>query len=183
MTRAELEHAIRAACDVTGDTEVVVFGSQAILGQFPDAPAAVRVSVEVDIAPKHFSELVDAVDGALGELSPFHDQWGFYVHGLPIEAATLPPDWELRAVSIRNANTRYNTGWCVEAHDLAASKLVAFREKDRAFVSVLLAEEMVSAGELLKRIALLPISAVRRRELTVWVLAISQSGGLGPLQP
>ena len=32
MTRAELEHAIRAACDVSGDDEVYVFGSQAILG-------------------------------------------------------------------------------------------------------------------------------------------------------
>lgn len=38
MTREELEHAIRAACDVSGDDEVYVFGSQAILGQYPDAP-------------------------------------------------------------------------------------------------------------------------------------------------
>jgi hypothetical protein len=35
MTREELEHAIRAACDVSGDDEVYVFGSQAILGQYP----------------------------------------------------------------------------------------------------------------------------------------------------
>lgn len=40
MTRSELEHAIRAACDVADETELWVFGSQAILGQFPDAPAA-----------------------------------------------------------------------------------------------------------------------------------------------
>jgi hypothetical protein len=38
MTRLELEHAIRASCDVAGDDEVYVFGSQAILGQYPDAP-------------------------------------------------------------------------------------------------------------------------------------------------
>jgi hypothetical protein len=37
MTREQLEHAIRAACDVTGDNEVYVFGSQAILGQYPEA--------------------------------------------------------------------------------------------------------------------------------------------------
>ena len=49
MTRAELEHAIRAACDIAKDTAVVVFGSQAILGQFPDAPAGLRQSVEVDL--------------------------------------------------------------------------------------------------------------------------------------
>ena len=38
MTRQELEHAIRAACDVADDDAVYVFGSQAILGQVPDAP-------------------------------------------------------------------------------------------------------------------------------------------------
>jgi hypothetical protein len=40
MTREELEHAIRAACDAAGDTEVWVFGSQSILGQHPEAPEA-----------------------------------------------------------------------------------------------------------------------------------------------
>jgi len=38
MTREQLEHAIRAACMVTEDSEIWVFGSQAILGEFPDAP-------------------------------------------------------------------------------------------------------------------------------------------------
>jgi len=32
MTRDQLEHAIRASCEVTGDTELYIFGSQAILG-------------------------------------------------------------------------------------------------------------------------------------------------------
>jgi hypothetical protein len=53
MTRAELEHAIRAACDVAEDDEVYVFGSQAILGQYPDAPVVLRQSAETDIAPVH----------------------------------------------------------------------------------------------------------------------------------
>jgi hypothetical protein len=49
MTREELEHAIRAVCDIAGEEEVVVFGSQAILGQFPDAPEELRQSAEADI--------------------------------------------------------------------------------------------------------------------------------------
>ncbi len=48
MTRSELEHAIRAACDVSGDHEVYVFGSQAILGQYPEAPERLRQSAEAD---------------------------------------------------------------------------------------------------------------------------------------
>jgi hypothetical protein len=78
MTRSELEHAIRAACDVADDTEVWVFGSQSILGQFPDAPAVLRQSAEADIAPRNHPERVDQIDGALGELSQFHRTHGFY---------------------------------------------------------------------------------------------------------
>ena len=58
MSRDQLEHAIRAACDVSGDTEVWVFGSQAILGEHPDAPESLRMSVEADIAPKNLPDRV-----------------------------------------------------------------------------------------------------------------------------
>ena len=44
MTRDQLEHAIRAACDVSEDTELWIFGSQAILGEFPDAPKSLHSS-------------------------------------------------------------------------------------------------------------------------------------------
>ena len=90
MTRAELEHAIRAACDVAGDDEVFVFGSQAILGQYPDAHEALRQSAEADISPVRAVDKVDDIDACLGELSPFHEAYGFYVHGVSIEAAVLP---------------------------------------------------------------------------------------------
>jgi len=42
MTRDELEHAIRAACRVAQDEDLWVFGSQAILGEFPNAPPSLR---------------------------------------------------------------------------------------------------------------------------------------------
>lgn len=51
MTRDELEHAIRAACDAAGVDSVLVFGSQAILGQLPEPPESLTVSIEVDIMP------------------------------------------------------------------------------------------------------------------------------------
>ena len=66
MTRDQLEHAIRAACDVADDTEVWVFGSQAILGEFPDAPEDLRTSIEVDMQPKNQPDKAYLVDGALG---------------------------------------------------------------------------------------------------------------------
>ena len=38
MKRSDLEHILRASNGVTGETEFIVIGSQAILGPFPDAP-------------------------------------------------------------------------------------------------------------------------------------------------
>lgn len=183
MTREELEHAIRAACDVAGDTTVYVFGSQAILGQFPDAPAALRQSAEADVAPVHAIHMVDEIDGNLGEGSPFHRAFGFYVHGVSIEAAVLPTGWERRAITVQNDNTGGAIGLCVEAHDLAASKLVAFRPKDTDFVRVLITEELVKPRKLLLRISQLPkrerVPAELRVRIVEWVKGIVRDLGRG----
>jgi len=44
-----------------------VFGSQSILGQHPEAPEALLLSVDVDVDPKNRPDRVDAIDGSLGE--------------------------------------------------------------------------------------------------------------------
>lgn len=170
MTREELEHAIRAACDVAGDDAVYVFGSQAILGQFPDALAVLRQSVEVDVAPVSRLDRLDDIDGSLGEGSQFHATFGFYVHGLPIEeAAKLSAGWRDRLVPVRDAAaTLGKTGLCLEAHDLAASKLAAFRDKDRDFVRVLLVEKLINPRTLATRIRTLDVPADVRRRCLHW---------------
>ncbi len=175
MTRGQLEHAIRAACDVTGDTELIIFGSQAILGSHPNAPEALRASIEIDIQPKNFPANTDLLDGALGELSQFHSTHGFYIHGVTIDSATLPAGWDERTIAVSNPRTtRGNTGHCLEAHDLAVSKLVANREKDRAFVTTLLLEKMVGGDTLLNRVEQLPLDAGRRRSISGWIRTIAE---------
>jgi glucose/arabinose dehydrogenase len=72
MTRAALEHVLRAAAALTDEVEFVVIGSQAILGQFPDAPETLRLSMKADLYPGHAPDKSDVDDGAIGELSPFH---------------------------------------------------------------------------------------------------------------
>ena len=171
MTREQLEHAIRAACEVSEDSEIWIFGSQAILGEFPDAPEDLRASIEVDVQPKNRIDKIDTIDGVLGELSIFHQTHGFYVHGLPVEeAAILPEGWKYRVTPVFDEiSTNAKTGWCVEAHDLAASKLAAYREKDRDFVRILLIEEMINAKTLIQRICTLRIDEPIRDRLVQWV--------------
>jgi hypothetical protein len=50
MRRDQLEHAIRTACQIIERPEVIVVGSQAILGSFreDELPADATMSVEVD---------------------------------------------------------------------------------------------------------------------------------------
>lgn len=71
MRRDQLEHIIRAAADITKETHFIVIGSQAILGQYPDAPGELLVSMEADLYPPANPELSDFIDGALGRDSLF----------------------------------------------------------------------------------------------------------------
>ena len=52
MRRSELEHLIRAAGAIADEPQIVVIGSQAVLAQFPDAPAALLASMEADSLPE-----------------------------------------------------------------------------------------------------------------------------------
>ncbi len=165
MKRSELEHAIRAAGDIAADAELIVIGSQAILASFPDAHPDLTQSLEADLYPKNFPERSDLIDGAIGELSPFHHTFGFYVRGVGPETATLPAGWNRRLVRVKNANTGGCTAWCLEPHDLAASKLAAGREQDHDFVHALLRHKYVEPGTLRRRLGKLPVSPARRRHL------------------
>ena len=151
MTRSELEHVIRAAGAVSDDREIVIIGSQSMLGQFPDAPAALRVSMEADVYPRNRPERVELIDGAIGEGSQFHEQFGYYAQGVGEATATLPDGWRDRLVRIRNANTGGCTGLCLEVHDLAISKYAAGREKDLAFTAALARYRMTVRKTLLER--------------------------------
>jgi hypothetical protein len=165
MTRQQLEHIIRASADIADDDEIVIIGSQSILGQFPDAPAELRVSVEADVFPKNHPERWDVIDGSIGEGSPFHETYGYYAQGVAEDTATLPAGWKERLVAVKNANTRGATGLCLEVHDLVISKYVAAREKDDHFVREAIRAGLVDESVVLARLAGTAIDAGRRGQL------------------
>ena len=153
MQRSELEHIIRASGDVAQDDEIVIIGSQSILGQFPDAPMRLLMSMEADVYPNHNPELADKVDGAIGEGSSFHELHGYYAQGVGPETAVLPSGWKDRVVVVKNENTNGIAGLCLEVHDLAISKFVAGRNKDLEFNQELIRNEMIRKDTLLTRLA------------------------------
>jgi hypothetical protein len=163
MKRSDLEHLIRAAGAIADDREIVVVGSQAILGQFPNAPSPLLMSAEADLFPLHHPEMADLIDGSIGEGSLFHESFGYYAQGVGERTAVLPSGWRDRLVRIENANTQGVTGLCLEVHDLAISKHVASREKDLEFTRELARHEMTDSKVLLKRLKETDVSTELRK--------------------
>jgi hypothetical protein len=166
MRRDQLEHAIRTACQVIDKPEVIVVGSQSILGTFREdqLPAAATMSAEVDILPiaddnDETARLADLIEGVAGEFSPFEELHGFSIDGVDLTTSALPAGWRDRLIKVQNANTAgpdgepQYAGWCLDKEDLCVAKLCAFREKDQNFVAALYRSALVNRETILARLA------------------------------
>jgi hypothetical protein len=153
MTRQQFEHIIRAAAGTAAVRDVVVIGSQAILGSYPDPPSELTESLKADRFSRDDAQRSIVIDGAIGELSLFHETFGYYAHGVDETTATLPEGWRERLVKVQTENTMGAVGWCLEPHDLAVSKLVAGRPKDVRFVETMLQTKLVSPDTVRERLA------------------------------
>ena len=172
MTRSELEHIIRAASAITNEYEIVVIGSQSILGQVPMAPETLLMSMEADVFALQQPDLSDLIDGSIGELSPFQQRFGYYAHGVSPNTAVLPEGWKERLHKIQNDNTDLKIGYCLDVHDLASSKLVAGREKDLDFVGEMFRHDIINVTTINERVAKLPIDDDHKRLLEQRITAL-----------
>ncbi len=174
MNRQQLAHVVRAAASISGDGDIVIIGSQSILGtaDVDSLPEEATMSIEADVV---FLNDIDAakadeVDGAIGELSQFHETFGYYAQGVEMSTAVLPPGWEERLETFDRPDSRPGFARCLEPHDLVVSKLVAGRHKDIAFATALIEYEFVAVATLHERAEMLdrPAAVVRRvRQLIV----------------
>ncbi len=173
MRREQLEHVLRAASTIIGERDILVIGSQAVLASVPDEllPMEATTSIEADLAffDDPVDEKADRVDGAIGELSTFHETFGYYAQGVSVATAVLPAGWRERLVTLDTPDTEPGRGLCLEPHDCVASKLVAGRSKDLAFARALLRERLVDARILVERIESLPVAPGVRTRLRAWV--------------
>ena len=149
MNRTQLEHIIRAASRIADDCEIIVIGSQAVHAQAMRLPPIAYLSQEADVYPRNYPERADDIDFAIGELSSFHETFGYYAHGVSPTTAILAEGWERRLIPLSNPNTDGATGFCLEVHDLVVSKYAAGREKDMAFNRALVRHGCVAKTTLL----------------------------------
>lgn len=165
MKRVELEHVLRVSAAITLDNSFVVVGSQAVLLEFPDAPAELLLSNELDLYPALHPERSELIDGAIGQLSMFHDTFGYYADGVGPETAVMPSDW------MTFAKLHYIgelTAVCHDLHDIAVSKCVAGRDKDAGWVRGVLRHRIITIDRLVERLQQLDASARPPGRLIAW---------------
>jgi hypothetical protein len=165
---AALAHILRSAAYIANDGDILILGSQSILGTFAEdqLPDEAVGSIEADVAffDDPGEEKSDAVDGAIGEGSPFHDTHGIYGQGVSVSTAILPRGWQDRLVPYQREDAFPGEGKCLDAHDLVISKLVAGRQKDRAFAQALVDARLISCELLFERVGMLEaVGAIKGR--------------------
>lgn len=175
MDRQQLAHLLRAACRVVDDPEIVVLGSQSILGSFDEdhLPPRATGSLEADIAFLDDPDRTkaDEVEAAIGEMSQFHREYGVYAEGIHVSTAILPDGWLGRAVRWNLQSSLPADARFLEPHDLAVAKLAAFREKDLAFVGALTHAGLLNLDLLRERAKRLPLGTDSRvvERISSWI--------------
>jgi hypothetical protein len=158
MKKHQLDRILRAAGAITGQKQFVIVGSQALHGKYPNLADDIVKSAEVDLfAPRQPD--ATALLNEIGVDSPFHVTYGFYADPVDEGTAVLPKGWKGRLVNLPAGDTGGVRGLCLEPHDLAISKYVASRDKDRIFTQELARRGLVDREKLLALVEQTPISA------------------------
>jgi len=143
VRRDEVLHVARAAARIAGVTNVVIVGSQAVLGTYreEELPSEALASVEADVLVLHDIEgtAAQAISGAIGQMSMFHRENNYYADGVELDELAFPDGWEgrlLHLVADQGGEIEIRA-FFPEVHDLCAAKLGAGRPHDRVFVQAL----------------------------------------------
>lgn len=157
MKKHQLDHLLRAAARITGKKQFIVIGSQSLHGKHPDLADDLVQSAEADLIVKGDVERTEWLN-AIGQDSPFHEQFGYYADPVDERTATLPAGWKGRLVHLAAGDTAGAQAFCLDPHDLVISKYVARREKDLAFNGALARRGIVAQKRLLALLEKTPVA-------------------------
>jgi hypothetical protein len=177
VRRAHLEHLLRAAATISGDRDVLVIGSQSVLAALAEhtLPEEATASIEADIAFFDDPDVIkaDQVDGAIGELSPFHERYGYYAQGVSVSTAILPTGWRDRLVPLDSPATDPGRGLCLEPHDCVIAKLLAGREKDLRFAAALVRAQLIDPAVLSERLETVQAHPLALDRTRTWIRSMT----------
>ena len=138
MTRSRLFDLLRRAVALSAGQRIILAGSQAFYASAPSAPELVARSEEADLLLVGVERsLFKRLEEALGMESTYLRETGVFAHPVGLGTNTVPCGWEERLVPFGREEGLTNV-WALDIHDLAATKLMAGRDKDFEFLRALL---------------------------------------------
>jgi hypothetical protein len=164
MKRSELEHLIRAASALTGHTQFVICGSQALLALGEDAPEELISTLTADLFVPGDPQSTQLIGHSLGEMSVFDQTFQYCARAVNEEEIALPEGWRDRVFAIDSPDTAGATGYCLEVHDLVVSKLASDKEDDFGFVHGLLRHQLADEGTIEDRLEATELSVHQRAD-------------------
>jgi hypothetical protein len=173
MTREQLAHVLHAASRIAQDPDVLVIGSQSILGSYsedelpPEATGSMEVDTAFFVDPDEAKS--DLVDAMIGGLSQFHNEFGYYPQGVSVNTGVFPAGWIDRLVTYETESTAPGRGLCLEPHDCVLAKLVRFEEKDQDFAAALVTEGLIDLDILADRVETVPAHPAVIERIRQWI--------------
>jgi hypothetical protein len=178
VRKADFDHLIAAAAQICGDTEIVVIGSQAILGSVEEPPEILAESMEADVYPLGDPEKAIEIEAMLGEGSSFQGLYGYYAHGVGPETMKGPAGWRDRLIRVqvppRPGQEAEPVALCLELHDLVLAKCAAGRTRDWDYAREMLRLELVDYEELVERIDEMPGGAEHQDRIREMLAGIAR---------
>lgn len=181
----DIVQTVRVIATLFDTDKVFIIGSQSILLSWPDAPALLRTSGEIDAYPENAKlweverkrldpedepEASEEINALFGEGSTFHRDNGFYIDGVDENTARLPSDWTTRAICREvdvNSRTVLAVAPCPD--DIIVSKLARFAEKDKEFIETYHSTRPLDADLIKGRIQLTKMDTEIRKRATEYL--------------
>lgn len=165
MNRAQLHALLRKASELSGHEEFVIVGSLSILGAVSDPPDAMVMSIDVDAYMKADPGRTGDLCDALGQGSPFEDEFGYYLDPVSPNLPSFPQGWQDRLMLIDFGNVR---AFFVEPNDVAVSKYMRGEERDLRWLRSGLKDQLLDIDIIERRIGSAPcldgeLPAARKR--------------------
>lgn len=168
MKKQQLDHVLRAAGRITGESTFLIIGSQSLHGKHPDLPDDIARSAEADLIAKKNADRTEWLN-TIGQDSPFHETYGYYVDPVDESTATLPNGWQDRLIVLPPGDTEGVIGLCLDPHDLAIAKYVARREKDRVFTKELAKRGITGEDRLLELLESTSVAEGDRERIRAYI--------------
>lgn len=165
MNREQLHALLVEAKARIRHTDYVIVGSLAILGAVQEPPGTMVVSIDVDLYLKNDPQRTGELAEALGQGSPFEDEFGYYLDPVSPRLPSFPEGWEHRLILIDFGDVR---AFFVDPNDVAVSKYMRGEDRDLRWLRAGLKSGLLDFSTIERRISSAPalegeLAAARQR--------------------